>query len=155
VRVWFDRDHTTRIARSACLLFPILLALGSAQPGCGGASSAPAGAGSNQVVKGKVVLASGKPLTRGRVVLTPKQEPMLPLFGDIEPDGSFTLKAGGFVVGVSHGDFLVSVEPPGYLAGSRAKPKNLAFPARYLDPENGLTATIAPETSELPAIELK
>ena len=104
-----------------------------------------------QVVKGKVLLGNGKPLTRGRVVLTPKQEPMLPLLGDIEPDGSFTLKAGGFLVGVSHGNFLVSVEPPGYVAGSRAKPKNLAFPARYLDPENGLTATIAPETSELPA----
>ena len=110
---------------------------------------------SNQVVKGKVLLGNGKPLTRGRVVLTPKQEPMLPLFGDLGPDGSFTLKAGGFIVGVSHGDFLVSVEPPGYVAGSRAKPKNLAFPARYLDPENGLTATIAPETSELPPIELK
>ena len=144
MRVWFARDHSTRTAGSACLLLPILLVLGIVQSGCGGGRDGPSGTGANQVVKGKVLLASGKPLTRGRVVLTPKQEPMLPLFGDIEPDGSFTLKAGGFVVGVSHGNFLVSVEPPGYVAGSRAKPKNLAFPARYLDPENGLTATIAP-----------
>jgi len=123
--------------------------------GCGGGepSQVPL---SGQVVKGKVVLASGKPLSKGKVVLWPQQEPMMQIMGKIESDGTFTLKAAGVAVGVSHGDFLVTVEPEGYISGLTAKPKGLQYPAKYLnDQTSGLKVTITPETTELPTIELK
>ena len=111
----------------------------------------------SQEVKGKVVLANGKPLTKGTVVLWPQQEPMVQLLGKVQPDGTFTLKAGEVSVGVSHGDFLVSVVPEGYVTGFvPAKPKGLQYPAKYLsDQTSGLKVTITPETNELPVIELK
>jgi len=82
----------------------------------------------NQVVTGKILLADGKPLTKGRVVLLPKQEPMLPLYGKLKPDGTFTLNAGGLGVGVSHGEFQVSVEPDAYFPGSKNMPRGLPYP---------------------------
>ena len=94
MRIWYARNQALRPAASVRSLFPIMLALGIVQSGCGAGSSAPSGAGANQVVKGKVLLGNGKPLTRGRVVLTPKQEPMLPLYGELEPDGSLQIMYG-------------------------------------------------------------
>ena len=107
-----------------------------------------------QVVTGKILLASGKPLTKGRVVLLPKQEPMLPLYGKLQPDGTFTLSAGGLGAGVSHGEFQVSIEPDGYFPGSKNKPKGLPYPPKYIDSDNGLNVTITPDTKELPPITL-
>jgi hypothetical protein len=133
----------------------VLFALGLGVLGCGDAASVAPGAGAGQVVKGKVLLAGGKPLTKGRLMLLPKQEPMLPLYGELGPDGSYTLKAGGLMVGVSHGEFLVSIEPSGGGIGPGVKTKSLGFPAKYLSPDNGLTVSINAETKELPPIELK
>ena len=135
---------------------PALLALACMLAGSGGGASV-AKQTNSQEVKGKVVLANGKPLAKGTVVLWPQQEPMMQLQGKVQPDGTFTLKAGGLSVGVSHGDFLVSVEPEGYVSGfTVAKPKGLQYPAKYLnDQTSGLKVTITPETSELPLIELK
>lgn len=138
------------VPASVLVLLPVLLLAG-----CGGTGKG-VSEFSDQVVKGKVVLASGKPLTKGKVVFSPQQEPMMPLQGKLGDDGSFTLTTGGMAVGVSHGKFRVSVEPEGYVAGSRKVPKNLQFPAKYLnDQTTDLEATITTDTTELPTFELK
>ncbi len=108
-----------------------------------------------QEVTGKILLAGGKPLTKGRVVLLPKQEPLLPLYGKLQPDGTFTLSAGGLGTGVSHGEFQVCLEPEGYFPGSKNVPRGLPYPAKYLDHDNGLNVTISPDTTELAPITLK
>jgi hypothetical protein len=122
--------------------------------GCG-APSRPVGF-KTRAVKGKVLLPGGRPLTRGRVVLTPMQEPFLPLYGKLGPDGSFTLNAGRLGVGVSHGEFRVSVEPDGFVPGGKVKTRGLGFASKYLDDTiSGLKATITPETSQLPPFQLQ
>ncbi len=135
-------------------LLPLILAMASAGSGCGDGSNAASAPLVEQTVTGKVVLANGKPLSRGQVTLIPLQEPFMPLYGTLKPDGSFTLGAGGVGTNVSHGEFQVSVEPLDYRAGT--KPKGLPFPAKYLnETTSGLKATITPETKELQTIELK
>jgi hypothetical protein len=109
----------------------------------------------NQKVMGKVLLDNGRPLTRGRVVLVPLQEPFMQLSGKLGPDGSFSLSAAGLGTGISHGRFQVSIEPDNVSSGG-SKPRGLNFPRKYLDPSaSGLTVTIGPETTQLPPIELK
>jgi hypothetical protein len=142
-----------RVAAVAGLV--ALFALAALVVGCEDAPAVPTITGANQVVKGKVLLDNGKPLTKGRVVLLPDQEPMLPLYGDLNPDGSFTLKAGGLVVGVSYGQFRVSIEPGDRNLSGRGKSKSAPFPAKYLSTDNGLTVKITADTKELPTIELK
>jgi hypothetical protein len=159
VRDWEDAAP----GRKRCLELAgmsLILALALSPAGCGDAGSqsasnaAAVAAFKNQVVTGKVTLANGKPLTKGRVVLFPLQDPRMPLNGDIKPDGTFTLTAFGFGTGVTYGEFKVSVEPPGYLPGG--KPRKLAFPAKYLDSATSdLTVTINSETKQLPTIVLK
>ena len=113
----------------------------------------------DQVVTGKVQLAGGKPLTKGRVVFNPVKESDEPLYGKLDRTGSFTLSPAGLGLagkglGVTHGEFRVSVETDNYLPG--VKPKGLNFPAKYLDPAtSGLTATITADTKELPPFVLK
>jgi len=121
---------------------------------CGGGGPQPAEF-KKQEVTGKILLADGKPLTKGRVVLLPKQEPLLPLYGKLKPDGTFTLSAGGLGAGVSHGEFQVSLEPDGYFPGSKNVPRGLPYPPKYLDRDNGLNVTISPDTKELAPITLK
>jgi hypothetical protein len=148
-----DLDHAApgRKRRPAIAVLALILALST--HGCGESGPAPVPL-KEQVVTGKVTLAGGKPLTKGRVVLFPLQEPFMPLYGKIKADGTFTLGAAGIGTSVSHGAFQVSVEPPGYHLGG--KPKGLTFPAKYLNEStSGLTATITPETKQLPTIVLK
>jgi hypothetical protein len=131
----------------------LILLLVVAPFGCSGenAASVPL---KDQRVTGKVVLAGGKPLTRGRIVFVPLQEPFMPLYGKLGPDGTYTLGAGGIGTSVSHGDFRVCIEPPGYAPGM--KPKGVGFPARYLNEStSGLKATIDEQTHELPTFELR
>jgi hypothetical protein len=140
--------------------FALLLALPPA--GCGGGAGPVPAVFKDQIVTGKVVLAGGRPLTRGRVALQPLQEPFGFLYGKLGPDGSFTLSTEGLSpaapagTGVSHGEFRVCIELDNYFPGSTARPKGLNFPARYLDPTtSGLTAEITPETKQLPPFVLK
>jgi len=59
------------------------------------------------------------------------------------------------MVGVSNGELLVSIEQP-KLPKTRVRPKRPAIPAKYTDPNtSGLTATITPDTKELPTFKLK
>jgi hypothetical protein len=156
----FDREHSGARRRMAAAGVALLLTLLPA--GCGGGTGPESAEFKNQVVTGKVVLASGRPLTRGRVALQPLQAPFGFLYGTLGPDGSFKLSTEGLSpgapagTGVSHGEFRVCIELDNYFPGSTAKPKGLNFPAKYLDPTtSGLTAKITPETNELPPFVLK
>jgi hypothetical protein len=98
-------------------------------------------------VKGKVLLADGKPLTGGRVVLM-SPEKGLEFEGAIESDGSFSIK-GNHGEGAPEGTFKVRIEPDSLKPGdnsaptARRKSANLPFPAMYGDETtSGLTATV-------------
>jgi hypothetical protein len=151
-----SRRPATALARNLSLSLTLALAAFVPAAGCGGGGDpTPIKVEiQHQEVKGKVLLPNGKPLTRGRVVLTPLQEPKLSLFGRPGPDGTFTLSPG-LGVGVTHGDFQVTVEPEPTLVGGRGK-KALPYPAKYLDSATSpLKVTITAETRQLPTIELK
>jgi hypothetical protein len=149
-----DRDRSRTRRPTAVVGLALLLALPAA--GCGGNESKPI-EHQNQTVTGKVVLAGGRPLTKGRVALYPLKAPFIALYGKLGPDGVFTLSVGGFKAGVTYGEFQVSIEPEGFSSvTSKVKRPNPNFPAKYLDPAaSGLTAKITPETTQLPTIELK
>ena len=147
-----DRDRSRPRRPTAAVGLALLLALPAA--GCGENEPKPIEY-RNQTVTGKVVLAGGRPLTKGRVALYPLKAPVLALYGKLGPDGIFTLSVGGFRAGVTYGEFQVSIEPEGF-SSLTSKVKGLSFPAKYLDPAaSGLTAKITPETTQLPTIELK
>jgi hypothetical protein len=122
--------------------------------GCGD-GSAPVRV-NQQVVRGRVLLVGGRPLTRGRLVLSPTDVSALPLHGAPGPDGTFVLRVGEMGVGAAPGEYRVHVEPVEGPPGAQVQPRNPGFPARYLDPStSGLTVTITPETRELPTFVLK
>ncbi len=98
-------------------------------------------------VKGKVLLADGKPLTTGRVVFM-LPEKALEFAGSIESDGSFSIK-GNQGEGAPEGTYKVRIEPdspkPGESSAptARRKSANLPFPAMYGDETtSALTATV-------------
>ena len=109
--------------------------------GCGGVG----GSGPRYAVKGKVVLADGKPLTSGRVVFI-SQAPPASAAADIGSDGAFELKGPS-------GDGLPEAKYRVHIAGvapaektSAGKP---AFASKYLDDEDsGLTATVTSDESK-------
>ena len=93
------------------MLAGLALILAITPAGCGG-DSGPGGTGAaavaafkNQVVTGRATLTGGKPLTKEGSGFSRCRSPTMPLYGDIKPDGSFTLAAGGMGTIISHGDF--------------------------------------------------
>ena len=141
------------------LAFTSVLVFALPMSGCGGGSQPSAVEFKDQTVIGRVVLGNGQPLTKGRVVLTPVKASDAMLYGKLGPGGAYTLSTAGLGLagkglGVTHGEFRVSVETDNYLPG--VKPKGLNFPAKYLDPAtSGLTATISADTKSLNEIQLK
>lgn len=139
-----------------------LLLLG---PGCGGGPPAPPPGTHIQRVTGKVMMGNGMPMTRGKVVLTPQQDPKEPLTGWIDSDGIYTLMEGQGLA-IPHGEFLVHIEPPAVPKDAAKTPQAQAVlarmqkaahvPAKYQKPETSkLKFTIGPDTKELPTILLK
>ncbi len=121
-----------------------------------------------QRVTGKVVMGDGRPLSDGKVVLTPQQEPREPLTAWLDSDGTFTLMEGQGLA-ISRGEFLVHVEPlalPPKASAKSAQAHERAgksktkggqqIPAKYQKPEtSGIKVTISPDTKELPPVQLK
>jgi hypothetical protein len=96
-------------------------------------------------VKGKVLLADGKPLTTGRVAFV-QTEKALEFSGDIKSDGSFSLGSSD-QPGAPEGSYKVRIDPePGKsLPGKGRQPKRSTypFPEKYADETtSGLTATV-------------
>ena len=111
----------------------------------------------NQVVTGKILLAGGKPLTKGQRRAAPQAGAVAsPSTASSKPDGTFTLERW------RPGGRGIARRVPGQRRARRilprlkeSKPKGLPYPPKYLDSDNGLNVTISPDTKELAPITLK
>jgi hypothetical protein len=99
-------------------------------------------------VKGKVVLADGKPLAAGNIVFV-ATESTLTTAAKLDNDGTFTVK--GSKEGLPAGDYLVRIEVdesetgPSKAKSTRRKGGPVPFPDKYLDEDaSGLRATVKP-----------
>jgi hypothetical protein len=132
------------------VFFTVLTLVGLA--GCGGPAPY---RGALYPVKGQVLLGDGKPLPGGTVRFIPKQGG-LPASGQIEADGTFSLKSKTRE-GAAPGEYKVRIEPSAELLTKkgRAAPK-LPFASKYreYDGETGLTATIKAEATRLEPFRL-
>jgi hypothetical protein len=106
-------------------------------------------------VKGRVLLADGKPLKGGSIYLVRKAGdlPVTPA-GKIGPDGFFSVITGGSGEGAPAGEYKVRVEaPPVESVGKAVKSP---FPVRYNDEDSsGLEVVVRAEANELEPIRLK
>ena len=136
-----------RVRRNLVLLTVVAFA----SSGCGDAGAPPVVKVFE--VKGKVLLANSKPLTKGRVSFVPTQEPFLVSSATVESDGSFSLATGDSGEGAPPGAYKVRVEPDGpppVVNGDRASLKSLPFPPKYLDEDSsGLKVIVKDEPNQL------
>jgi len=98
-------------------------------------------------VKGKVLLADGKPLTSGNVIFVAAKSTITSTAA-IGPDGGFTFKnASGD--GLPEGEYRVRIEVTGATgSGGKAKPA-LPFASQYLDEDaSNLKAAVTSEESK-------
>ena len=131
-------------SRSALLLAAVLA-------GCSGTGESSI---ATYAVKGKVLLASGRPLTSGRVVFVARDGLTLPASGPIGSDGSFTLTTRSEGDGAIPGDYKVRIEAA--RAEARRKGRSPGFPVKYVDEDSsGLLVTVRAETNQLEPIRLK
>jgi hypothetical protein len=132
----------------------LLAAAMAAAAGCGRSDSLP----SYQVyeVKGRVLLADGKPLPGGFVTLVPKGDLPLSPGAEIGPDGTFSVVTGGSGEGAPAGDYKVRVEAPQLGTPAPRSRKKPVVPVRYTDEDSsGLVITVKPEANHLDPIVLK
>jgi hypothetical protein len=114
--------------RAALLLFPLTLLAGCASRGPTLPTAVEA--------RGKVLLPDGRPLPGGRVTLNPQAATEVEAFGDVNPDGTFTLTTYRPGDGAVPGTYVVTVSPFNYRSktGNPTKIPNAAqIPARYGD----------------------
>jgi hypothetical protein len=145
------RDRVTGRAGIAGVALPLLMM--AILPGCGGDRH---GGPSVSVhpVSGKVVLADGKPLTGGTIVLLPTGPDMMGASGTIGPDGTFRLSTYGADDGAGAGDYVARIEPPASANPTQKAPD--LFPPQFKDEStSGLKIHIESSTDQLPPIELK
>jgi hypothetical protein len=147
-----DATTVSDKSRRSRWLSILLLATSAAAAGCGNADSLP----SLKVyeVKGKVVLADGKPLTGGWVYFVPKGDLPLTPSAQIAADGTFSLVTGGSGEGAPPGEYKVRVEAPQFLPVK--KTKKALFPFKYTDEDSsGIVVAVQPRPTELKPFELK
>ncbi len=130
----------------------LVVAVCAGLAGCGKSDSLPV----LQVydVKGKVLLADGKPLSGGQIYFVPNGDLALTPSGVIGPDGTFSLVTGGSGAGAPPGQYKVRIEARQFQAdGKVAKPR---FPVRYNDEDSsGVLITVRAEPNQLEPILLK
>jgi len=116
--------------------------------GCGGQNGNPFGGLQRHAVKGKVLLADGKPLTTGHVVFL-SDAPPASGSADIGSDGAFEFKnpSGDGLPEAKYKVHITLGPTAGNASGGRAaKP---AFASKYLDEDtSGLTATVTSDESK-------
>jgi hypothetical protein len=139
----FPRNHTVR-SLACCLT--VVLAAGLS--GCG----SPVDRMTFYPVKGKVVLADGKPLAAGNVVFVAKAS-TLTSAANLENDGTFVVK--GTKDGLPAGEYLVRIEGgasetgPSKAKSTRRKGGLVPFPEKYLDEDaSGLRVTVKPPEND-------
>ena len=105
-------------------------------------------------VKGKVLLADGKPLADGWIYFVPKGDLTVTPSGRIGPDGTFSIVTGGSGEGAPAGDYKIRVESPQYQATQ--KTKKPLYPFKYTDEDSsGIVITVKPEANQLEPLVLK
>ncbi len=110
--------------------------------GCSDATNPLAGA-TFFPVKGKVVMADGKPLTAGRIVFAATKSTMSST-APIESDGSFTFKSSAGD-GLPEGEYKIRIEP----ATTGKTRGTMPFPGMYTDEDqSGLKATVTTDESK-------
>lgn len=121
-------------------------------PGCGGSDGSP---GPLASVSGRVLLANGKPLTRGRVTFVSKDASAPPASGDLGPDGSFKLTTRTPDDGAVPGDYKVRIEPAA-VPNARPEAVKPPFPVKYIDEDSSaIVVTVRGEANQLDPIRLK
>lgn len=122
--------------------------------GCGSADGTPTV--ETHGVKGKVLLAPGKPLTTGRVYFMPQDARAMQAIGDIGPDGSFELATQKEGDGVAAGQYKIRIDPTPVSPTGKGKTPIPKIPAKYTDEDtSGLLVTVSPQTSSLDPFVLK
>ncbi len=126
--------------------FWFVLVVGVAVGGCGQGNYR---SGPDYPVKGKVLLADGKPLRSGRVVFV-SSATALSYMGVVGDDGGFELKQGDRV-GAPAGDYKVRVEiDETTLPKGKGKAPSLPFPAKYRDEDvSKLEAKVNPDPENI------
>jgi len=108
-------------------------------------------------VKGKVLLADGKPLTTGQVAFV-SPERGLEFSGPIGPDGSFSI-GSGTKEGAPEGKYIVRIDAEAAIGQAKGKVKKrsaaLPFPDKYADETtSGLTAAVKAGQNDLEPFKL-
>jgi hypothetical protein len=130
----------------------LLVAAWAGVTGCGSSQALPVL--KVHEVKGKVLLAEGKPLADGWIYFVPKGNLTLTPSGRIGSDGSFSVVTGGSGEGAPAGDYKIRIESPLYQATQKAK-KPL-YPFKYTDEDSsGIVVTVKPEPNQLEPLVLK
>jgi hypothetical protein len=145
-------DETGRGPRVPLIVRGLIVALCAGVAGCGKSDSLPV----LQVydVKGKVLLADGKPLSGGQIYFVPKGDLPITPSGEIGPDGTFSLVTGGSGEGAPPGEYKVRIESRQFQADGKVKKSQ--FPARYNDEDSsGVLITVRAGTNQLEPILLK
>jgi hypothetical protein len=106
-------------------------------------------------VKGRVLLANGKPLKAGRVTFVAADGSRPPASGEIGSDGQFRLSTRDPGDGAIPGLYKVRIEPAsGKAQARRASRPN--FPLRYIDEDtSGLAVTVRAASNQLEPITLR
>ena len=144
-------DLASWAPRSLLPILICLLPLALTSAGCHGSGAA----GTTYEVKGRILLANGKPLTVGRVTFIASDDLRPPASGDLGPDGGFTLTTRDPGDGAAPGPYKVRIEPAEGNAKAR-RPSRPLFPLKYVDEDSsGLTVTVRAEPNQLDPIALK
>src|SRR5437763_1042435 len=123
-------------ARSLRSVLIYLLPLSLTLAGCQGSGASV----STYEVKGRILLANGKPLTAGRVTFVAADGLKPPASGDIGSDGTFALSTRDPGDGAVPGPYKVHIEPAG---GTTRRASRPVFPLKYIDEDSsGLAVTI-------------
>jgi hypothetical protein len=152
------RTFLSHPARSARRIVGLGLAFLASLSGCGN-SGAPQRLAVYEV-KGKVLLANGKPLSGGDIDFVSATGTSLTPEGKIGPDETFSLTSGYSGEGAPPGDYKVRIEPEdkSLLPGPQpsATGKKLPFSNKYLDEDSsGLRVIIKDEPNQLEPFRLK
>ncbi len=143
---------TNRVTRARLLrlLAPgLVLLLVVTWVGCG--ESNPLGGQTFYPVKGKVLLADGKPLTSGQVIFVATKSTITST-ANIESDGGFTFKAAAGD-GLPAGEYKVRIEAgssgPAVKGAGGAPKAKLPFDGKFTDEDlSGLTANVTADESK-------
>lgn len=151
---WNAVIHANRKQIRAGLLPGLVLAVSAGVAGCGGSNSLPSLA--VYEVKGKVVLADGKPLPGGIISFVPKGDLPITPSGVIGPDGTFSLVTGGSGEGAPVGDYKIRVEAPELQQVDHRSRRRPLLPSKYTDEDSShIEITVRAESNHLDPIVLK